>query len=126
MSPPASHRSPSDATSSPIDDGYVLVANSDDFIALRRTFRRFVFPMTGLFLVWYALYVLLSSYAHGFMSTKVAGNIHLGVVLGLLQFVSTFAITIVYTRWADHTLDPAAEKLSERVLARGVSELEQR
>ncbi|MCW2538608.1 MAG: hypothetical protein JWN95_333 [Frankiales bacterium] len=109
----------------PLGDGYVLVSNSDDFAALRRTFRRFVFPMTALFLLWYALYVLLSNYAHGFMSTKVAGNIHLGLVLSLLQFVSTFAITILYARWADHTFDPAAAELSERVLAHGISEREQ-
>ena len=46
--------------------------------------------MTGLFLAWYLLYVLLADYAHDFMSTKVVGNINIGLILGLLQFVSTF------------------------------------
>src|SRR4028118_56513 len=79
---------------------YLEVADSPEFAALRRTFRRFVFPMSALFLTWYLVYVLLSIYATDFMSIKVVGNIHLGLVIGLLQFVSTFAITTVYAWWA--------------------------
>ena len=94
---------------------YREVADSPEFAALRRTFRRFVFPMSALFLGWYLLYVLLSIYATDFMSTKVIGNIHLGLVIGLLQFVSTFVITTVYARWADRRFDPAAAELARRV-----------
>ncbi|MDQ6938016.1 MAG: DUF485 domain-containing protein [Actinomycetota bacterium] len=96
-------------------DGYVAVAESADFAALRRIFRRFVFPMTALFLGWYFLYVLLSNYATGFMGKEVFGNVHVGTVFGLLQFVSTFAITIAYARWADRVFDDKAAELSERV-----------
>ena len=94
---------------------YLEVADSPEFAALRRTFRRFVFPMSALFLAWYLLYVLLSIYATDFMGTKVVGNIHLGLVIGLLQFVSTFVITTVYARWADRRFDPAAAELARRV-----------
>ncbi|HEX8082480.1 MAG TPA: DUF485 domain-containing protein [Jatrophihabitans sp.] len=94
---------------------YREVADSPEFAELRRTFRRFVFPMSALFLTWYLLYVLLSVYATDFMSTKVVGNIHLGLVIGLLQFVSTFVITTVYARWADRRFDPAAAELARRV-----------
>jgi uncharacterized membrane protein (DUF485 family) len=73
--------------------------------------------MTGLFLAWYFLYVLLSSYAPEFMAHKLFGNITTGLVLGLLQFVSTFVITTLYTRWADRSFDPAAAALHDRVLA---------
>ena len=65
-----------------------------EFADLRRRFRSFVFPMTALFLVWYFLYVLLAAYAPDFMANKVFGNINVGLLLGLGQFVSTFAITI--------------------------------
>ncbi|MBY8853453.1 DUF485 domain-containing protein, partial [Saccharothrix sp. MB29] len=77
---------------------WVEVQESADFKELRRRLRNFVFPMAGLFLAWYLLYVLLADYAHGFMSTKVFGNINVGLILGLLQFVSTFAITTLYVR----------------------------
>ena len=40
------------------------------------------------------------------MATKVAGNITIGLILGLLQFVSTFAITMIYARWADREFRP--------------------
>jgi uncharacterized membrane protein (DUF485 family) len=55
------------------------VQASTEFVELRRRFRRFVFPMTALFLAWYFLYVLLAAYAPGFMSTKVFGNINVGL-----------------------------------------------
>ncbi|MGQ0839892.1 DUF485 domain-containing protein [Actinokineospora sp.] len=84
---------------------------SADFRELKRRLRRFVFPMTGAFLAWYLLYVLLADYAHGFMATKLVGNINVGLVLGLLQFVSTFLITFLYVRHADRHLDPLAEKI---------------
>jgi uncharacterized membrane protein (DUF485 family) len=51
------------------------------------------------------------------MSTKVFGNINIGLILGLLQFVSTFVITMTYARWADRSFDAAAADLSDRVLA---------
>jgi uncharacterized membrane protein (DUF485 family) len=94
---------------------YRDVQVSPDFSELRRRFRRFVFPMTGLFLVWYFLYVLLAAYAPGFMSTRIAGNINVALLFGLGQFVSTFAITMIYVRWADKRIDPDAEKLRHQI-----------
>lgn len=85
--------------------------SSADFQELRRRFRRFVFPVSVLFLSWYLLYVLLADYAHDFMSTKLVGNINVALVLGLLQFVSTFAITTWYVRYANRRLDPLAEQI---------------
>jgi uncharacterized membrane protein (DUF485 family) len=100
------------AESNRIDEhNWAEVQASPDFVELRRRLRSFVFPMAGLFLVWYLLYVLLADYAHGFMSTKVVGNINVGLIFGLLQFVSTFAITTLYVRHANKNLDPAAEKI---------------
>jgi uncharacterized membrane protein (DUF485 family) len=94
---------------------YRDVQVSPDFSELRRRFRRFVFPMTGLFLVWYFVYVLLADYAHGFMSHKVGGNITVALLFGLGQFVSTFAITMIYVRWADQRLDPDADRLRHQI-----------
>lgn len=91
------------------------IEQSADFVVLRRRLRNFVFPMTAAFLVWYLLYVLLSDYAHGFMSTKVFGNINIGLIFGLLQFVSTFVITWLYVRHANRHLDPIADKLRDEI-----------
>lgn len=92
---------------------YEEVQASHEFAELKRRFRRFVFPMTALFLGWYFLYVILAAYATDFMSTTVVGNINVGLIFGLLQFVSTFAITMAYVRWADRHFDPTATRLRE-------------
>ena len=94
---------------------YEQVQATPEFADLRRRLRRFVFPMSAAFLIWYLVYVLLASYAPGFMSIKVLGNINVGLIIGLLQFVSTFVITTVYVRYANRHLDPAAEQLRERI-----------
>jgi uncharacterized membrane protein (DUF485 family) len=94
---------------------YEEVQASAEFAQLRSRLRRFVFPMSAAFLVWYLAYVLLASYARDFMAIKVLGNINVGLVIGLLQFVTTFAITTVYVRYANKHLDPAAERLRRRV-----------
>lgn len=96
-------------------DDFLELQHSEEFADLRRRFRKFVFPMTALFLVWYFLYVLLAAFAHGFMSHKVFGNVNVGLLLGLGQFVSTFVITMLYARWADREFDPRAEALRARI-----------
>ncbi|MBO0900234.1 DUF485 domain-containing protein [Cellulomonas sp. zg-ZUI222] len=94
---------------------YQRVQRSPEFQDLRRRFRNFVFPMTALFLAWYFLYVLLANYAHAFMSQRVVGTITVGLLLGLGQFVSTFAITMAYARWANQKQDAVAENLREHI-----------
>ena len=92
-------------------DRLIALARSDEFAGLKRHFRRFVFPMTALFLAWYLLYVLLSNYAGGFMGHVLFGNINVALVFGLLQFVTTFGIAIWYARFAAAHMDPIADKL---------------
>ncbi|MEC3915788.1 DUF485 domain-containing protein [Nocardia sp. CDC160] len=92
---------------------WTRVHTSPEFNLLRRSLRGFVFPVTALFLGWYVLYVVLGDYAHGFMSVKLAGNITVGLVFGLLQFVSTFAITGLYLRFAHRGLDPLADRIRD-------------
>jgi uncharacterized membrane protein (DUF485 family) len=99
----------------PDPGAYLAVERSPEFAELRKALRGFVFPMTLAFFLWYALYVLLSAYARGFMSLKVVGHINVALVFGLLQFVSTFGIAWLYSRYAGRRLDPLAEQLRGRV-----------
>jgi uncharacterized membrane protein (DUF485 family) len=94
---------------------YLAAQASPEFIELKRRFRRFAFPMTVAFLTWYLLYVLLSTYAHDFMSTEVFGNVNVGLIFGLLQFVSTFAITHLYVAHANKNTDPIADEMRNRL-----------
>ena len=88
---------------------------SPEFQELKRRFRAFAFPMTVAFLVWYLLYVLLSTYAPDFMGRPVFGNVSVGIIFGLLQFVSTFAITHIYVSHANKRTDPIADEMRERL-----------
>jgi uncharacterized membrane protein (DUF485 family) len=90
---------------------YLAVQASPEFQELRNRLRRFVFPMSALFLIWYFAYVLLGAFAHEFMAIKVWGNINVGLLVGLGQFVSTFVITAIYVRFANRELDPRAEAI---------------
>jgi len=95
----------------PSGEQYLALQASPEFQELRNRLRRFVFPMSALFLIWYFAYVLLGAFAHDFMAIKVWGDINVGLLIGLGQFVSTFVITGVYVRWANRELDPRAEAI---------------
>jgi uncharacterized membrane protein (DUF485 family) len=87
------------------------VQATQQFKDLRKRHRSFVFPMAIAFLLWYFAYVILAAYAVDFMSTKVWGNINVGIIMGLLQFVTTFAITGWYVSYANRRLDPIASDI---------------
>ncbi|RSM78469.1 DUF485 domain-containing protein [Amycolatopsis sp. WAC 01375] len=91
------------------------IQHGKEFVALRKTFRRFVFPMSLLFFTWYMTFVLLAAYAHDFMSRKVWGEVNVGILLGLGQFASTILITIAYLKFANKRLDPKVEALRAAV-----------
>lgn len=94
---------------------YEQVQVSPEFRAFRTRLRRYVFPMTVIFLAWYLAFVGLASYAPEFMSIRVSGMITVGLLIGLGQFVSTFLITTLYVRFAERELDGPAAELRARV-----------
>lgn len=103
------------ARRTPDAQAFIEMQASPEFQDLRRRLRRFVFPMTAVFLAWYAVYVLLATYASDFMATKVIGNVNLGVILGLGQFVTTFLITALYVKFANRELDPRATAIRDEL-----------
>ena len=91
------------------------VQQSPEFSRLRRTFRSFAFPMTAVFLAWYLAYVLASIFAKDLMMTSVFGNVTVGFLFGIGQFVSTFLITWLYIRHSNRKVDPLAKQLREQL-----------
>jgi uncharacterized membrane protein (DUF485 family) len=102
----------------PSGEQFLAIQASPEFAELRRKLRRFVFPMTAFFLAWYATYVLLGAFAHDFMAIKVSGNINVGLLIGLGQFVTTFIITGLYVRFANRELDPRAAAIRAKLESR--------
>ncbi|MGA9102843.1 DUF485 domain-containing protein, partial [Aeromicrobium sp.] len=58
---------------------YQRIHATDDFAELKRSYLRFVVPLTIAFMAWYLLYVVMSNWATGFMDTKVVGNINVAL-----------------------------------------------
>ena len=93
------------------DPVYDRLHEMPEFTELRKRYRGFVFPATVAFLAWYLLYVVMSMWAHDFMSTEIVGNINVALVFGILQFVTTFLITWLYSRHMAAHVDPLAREL---------------
>lgn len=100
--------SPSDGPPAHTGQQFLDMQASPEFQELRSRLRRFVFPMTAFFLIWYATYVLLGAFATDFMAIQVFGNVNVGLLIGLGQFLTTFVITGIYVRFANRELDPRA------------------
>jgi len=101
------------ASYTPVEAKYLDAQEAPDFQDLRKRYRGWVLPVAAGALVWYFLYVALAAYAPGFMGRQVFGNINVGLILGLLQFVSTFGITALYIRYADRVLDPVSSRIRD-------------
>ena len=101
-----------DVTQAPPDpQTYIEVQQSPEFQGLRKALRGFVFPMTVAFILWYALYVVMSAYARDFMGKVLFANVNVALVFGLLQFVTTFVIAWRYSRYAGKHVDPIADQI---------------
>ncbi|MER5205774.1 DUF485 domain-containing protein [Streptomyces sp. NPDC002825] len=90
---------------------YLEVQRSPAFQEVRGRYRRFVFPATLAFLLWYLAYVVAATAAPGLMARPVAGSVNVAMVAGLGQFLSTFLLTWAYARHARLRRDRAALEL---------------
>lgn len=88
---------------------------SPQFQELRKRYRGFAFPMTAAFLAWYFAFVFASIFAPTWMATPVWGNVNIGIIFGLLQFVTTGLITWLYVRHANNKLDPLATEIRDEL-----------
>ncbi|MBO2460630.1 DUF485 domain-containing protein [Actinomadura violacea] len=93
---------------------YAPLAQDPGFLLLRRRFLVAAAGVTAAFFGWYAVYVALSAFARGFMARQVAGHVNVALLLGVLQFASTFLLAWAYLAYARRRLDPLAEDLRSR------------
>lgn len=101
------------ATYTPEEAKYLAAQEAPDFQDLRKRYRGWVLPVAAAALIWYFLYVLLAAYAPDFMAEPVIGNVNVGLIMGLLQFVTTFGVTALYIRYADRVLDPVSSRIRD-------------
>ena len=54
-------------------------------------------------------------FAHDFMAIEIGGGFNIGLVFGLLQFVTTFLITWLYIQFANKQIEPQAAAIREEM-----------
>ncbi|MER5578249.1 DUF485 domain-containing protein [Streptomyces massasporeus] len=105
----------------PWDAPYAHESHRDDadLTALRSAYRLLRRISTLTALGSFVVYVVLSCYAPGLMGSKVTGELSLGMALGILQLVVTFAAVFWYGRSAQRSVDPLARAVRERAVPTG-------
>ncbi|MFF7972447.1 DUF485 domain-containing protein [Streptomyces sp. NPDC007905] len=101
--PPHTHESP---------------AHGADLADLRSAYRALRRVSTLTALGSFVAYVVLSCCAPDLMGSKIAGELSLGMALGVLQLVVTFAAVVWYGRSAQQSVDPLARAVRERTVRR--------
>ncbi|MFJ1969066.1 DUF485 domain-containing protein [Streptomyces sp. NPDC087903] len=87
-----------------------------DLAALRSAYRLLRRISTLAALGSFVVYVVLSCFAPDLMGSKIAGELSLGMALGVLQLVVTFAAVFWYGRSAQRSVDPLARAVRERAV----------
>ncbi|WP_432159139.1 DUF485 domain-containing protein [Streptomyces sp. bgisy153] len=93
---------------------YAHERHGGDLVALRSAYRVLRRVSTFTALGSFVVYVVLSCCAPGLMGSRIAGELSLGMALGVLQLVVTFWAVLWYGRSARRSVDPLAALVRER------------
>jgi uncharacterized membrane protein (DUF485 family) len=98
------------------------VGRDPEMIELEHRHRRFVWPVTVFFLIYYMALNVLAGTAPDLMGTKVFGEFTIGYLFALSQFLMAFVVAWVYSRWAARRMDPLAADLREKLAEKQIKE----
>jgi uncharacterized membrane protein (DUF485 family) len=94
------------------------VGKDPEMVELEARHRRFVWPATVFFLVYYLSLNVLAGTSPDLMGTKLFGEFTFGYLFALSQFAMAFVVAWVYTSWARRRIDPLASDLREKYRTR--------
>ena len=100
------------------------VGKDPEMIELEHRHRRFVWPVTVFFLVYYLALPILAGVAPDLMGTKLFGQFTFGYLFALSQFLMAFVVAWVYARWASRRMDPLATQRREKLLSQQIKDKE--
>jgi uncharacterized membrane protein (DUF485 family) len=98
--------SPNTALLSVHEKETAAIAGSEAFKTLLRLRARFVSISLTIAVAWFGTFVLLTAYAHDFMSIILVPGLSMAYVLGLSQFMLVWVLTAVYLRTSNRTFIP--------------------
>jgi uncharacterized membrane protein (DUF485 family) len=98
------------------------VGKDPEMVELENRHRRFVWPATAFFLVYYLALNLLAGTSPDLMGNKLFGEFTFGYLFALSQFLMAFVVAWVYARWAASRIDPLAADLREKLHRQRITE----
>ena len=93
---------------------WAAIAKSHKFVELHRRKTFFLYGWWAVSAGSYFLLLLGAGYTPGLFGVEVFGNINVGYLFALSQFVITFVIAIHYGRVADRDFDRLTSELVEQ------------
>ena len=100
------------------------VGKDPEMVELEKRHRRFVWPATVFFLVYYLALNVLAGTSPGLMGRKLLGEFTFGYLFALSQFLMAFVVAWVYSRWAASRIDPLASDLREKLHRQRIKEVD--
>jgi uncharacterized membrane protein (DUF485 family) len=99
------------------------VSRDPEMIELEKRHRRFVWPATIFFLLYYMALNVLAGTVPEVMGKKVFGEFTFGYLFALSQFLMAFIVAWAYTRFARRRIDPLAADLRDKLQAASSKEV---
>ena len=99
------------------------VGKDPEMVELEHRHRRFVWPATVFFLVYYMALNILAGTSPDLMGRKLFGEFTFGYLFALSQFLMAFVVAWVYSRWAASRIDPLATDLREKLHKQRIKEV---
>jgi uncharacterized membrane protein (DUF485 family) len=102
-------------TQEPERPGLVLRRGEDlddaalEAIAAKRL--RVALALTGAILFVYFGFILLIAFGKDFMGNLITDGLSVGIALGVLVILATWALTWTYVRWANRVYEPELDRL---------------
>jgi len=84
-----------------------------ELAALARRRWRMAIALSALMVVIYFGFILLIAFDKPAMGARLGPGLSVGIVLGALVIVLTWATTWYYVRWANRHLDAAVQRLRD-------------
>ena len=97
------------------------ILHSAEFLALVRRRKIVAFLLSFLMIGAYFAFVLILALKKEILSDYMIGNIPIGLHVGISLILLAWVLTGIYVAWANHSYDPAAEKLKNALLKKGNS-----
>ena len=94
---------------------WAKIAQNPKFIELHRRKTTFLYSLWAFSACFYFLLLLGAGYTPGLFSVEVFGNINVGYLMALGQFLVTFWIAIYYGKVADREFDQLTQELLDQI-----------